>query len=423
MVPEGAILTVDTTRKGSMRVTRHPARALRRRHGRVREAHARLRGVRELHLRAGAARAAERLLAAVVRRRRDDHREAREASVDLTLKTSDGTDLMVLGPRARTSSGAATATTSSSSSRTRPHSRPSSAGEGQRGGDRVRRHAHRGQERGRARRGGGVPPGRGCSHARCSSRTRPGPPDRVRRGERGAPDGSSPGWALGDALAASTEDSRIQAQGISVRAPTATATGIRAMLASAGAKLRVAPRRRARRALALPVRDWSRDKEFDSDLVDVLVDDDAQFVNHLVARGQDEKQNRVSAELYLDAEGQRQRDADVQGRPRARRVLRLHQRGQGEARGGRHQAPQGPLREGAVGERDTRRVGTTVRHRRRRRRHGPAHGDIGYGDRCEEGAHRGQVRHGHGERRDRVRRGPCTRRATATWSATSRAAG
>ena len=75
------------------------------------------------------------------------------------------------------------------------------------------------------------------------------------------------------------------------------------MLASAGAKLRV--RHDGERAVlsALPVRDWSHDEEFDSDLVDVLVDDDGQFVNHLVARGEDEKQNRVSAELYLDESG------------------------------------------------------------------------------------------------------------------------
>ena len=108
---------------------------------------------------------------------------------------------------------------------------------------------------------------------------------------------------LGDALAGSTEDSRIQVKGYQFELYCDGYSGIRAMLASAGAKLRV--RHDGERAVlsALPVRDWSRDEEFDSDLVDVLVDDDAQFVNHLVARGQDEKQNRVSAELYLDERG------------------------------------------------------------------------------------------------------------------------
>lgn len=108
---------------------------------------------------------------------------------------------------------------------------------------------------------------------------------------------------LGDALAGSTEDSRIQVRGFQFELYCDGYSGIRAMLASAGAKLRV--RHDGERAVlsALPVRDWSRDEEFDSDLVDVLVDDDAQFVNHLVARGQDEKQNRVSAELYLDERG------------------------------------------------------------------------------------------------------------------------
>ena len=108
---------------------------------------------------------------------------------------------------------------------------------------------------------------------------------------------------LGDALAASTEDSRIQVKSHQFELYCDGYSGIRAMLAAAGAKLRV--RHDGKRAVlsALPVRDWSRDEEFDSDLVGVLVDDDAQFVNHLVARGEDEKQNRVSAELYLDESG------------------------------------------------------------------------------------------------------------------------
>lgn len=108
---------------------------------------------------------------------------------------------------------------------------------------------------------------------------------------------------LGDALAASTEDSRIQVKGFQFELYCDGYSGIRAMLASVGAKLRVRHDGEHAVLSALPVRDWSRDKEFDSDLVDVLVDDDAQFVNHLVARGQDEKQNRVSAELYLDERG------------------------------------------------------------------------------------------------------------------------
>lgn len=108
---------------------------------------------------------------------------------------------------------------------------------------------------------------------------------------------------LGDALAGSTEDSRIQVRGYQFELYCDGYSGVRAMLASAGAKLRV--RHDGKRAVlsALPVRDWSRDEEFGSDLVDVLVDDDAQFVNHLVARGHDEKQSRVSAELYLDERG------------------------------------------------------------------------------------------------------------------------
>lgn len=107
---------------------------------------------------------------------------------------------------------------------------------------------------------------------------------------------------LGDALAGSTEDSCIQVKSHQFELYCNGYSGIRAMLAASGAKLRV--RHDGERAVlsALPVRDWS-DEEFNSGLVDVLVDDDAQFVNHLVARGQDEEQNRVSVELYLDGKG------------------------------------------------------------------------------------------------------------------------
>lgn len=108
---------------------------------------------------------------------------------------------------------------------------------------------------------------------------------------------------LGDALAGSAEQSGVTVDGYQFELYCDGYAGIRAMLAKAGAKLRV--RHDGERAVlsALPAKDWSADEAFDSDLVDVLVDDDAHFVNHLVARGQDEKQNRVSAELYLDTAG------------------------------------------------------------------------------------------------------------------------
>lgn len=108
---------------------------------------------------------------------------------------------------------------------------------------------------------------------------------------------------LGDLLAGSSERSGITIKDYRFDLYCDGYSGVRAMLASAGAKLRV--RHDGERAVlsALPVRDWSRDEAFDSDLVEVEVDVDAGFVNHLVARGSDERQDRVSAELYLDAAG------------------------------------------------------------------------------------------------------------------------
>lgn len=108
---------------------------------------------------------------------------------------------------------------------------------------------------------------------------------------------------LGDALAGSAERSGITIESYGFELYCDGYSGIRAMLASAGAKLRV--RHDGERAVlsALPARDWSRDEAFDSDLVEVRADVESGFVNHLVARGSDEKQDRVSAELYLDAAG------------------------------------------------------------------------------------------------------------------------
>ena len=108
---------------------------------------------------------------------------------------------------------------------------------------------------------------------------------------------------LGDLMAGSSEQSGITVKSYQFELYCDGYSGIRAMLASAGAKLRV--RHDGERAVlsALPVRDWSSDESFDPSLVEVKVDLESGFVNHLVARGSDEKQNRVSAELYLDAKG------------------------------------------------------------------------------------------------------------------------
>lgn len=108
---------------------------------------------------------------------------------------------------------------------------------------------------------------------------------------------------LGDAMAAASEPSGIDISRYAFDLYADGYTGILAMLASVGAKLRV--RHDGRRAVlsALPVRDWSSDEGFDSSLVEVDVDVDSWCVNHLVARGGEEGKDRIAVELYMDESG------------------------------------------------------------------------------------------------------------------------
>lgn len=108
---------------------------------------------------------------------------------------------------------------------------------------------------------------------------------------------------LSSCMAASAEGSGITIKAYQFDLYEDAYEGITEMLASVGAKLRI--RHDGERAVlsALPAKDWSQDEEFDSDLVDVFVDVDHQPVNHLVARGEGEEQERIAVELYMDADG------------------------------------------------------------------------------------------------------------------------
>lgn len=80
-------------------------------------------------------------------------------------------------------------------------------------------------------------------------------------------------------------------------------TGLVKMLSSKGAKLRIRHDGTRPQLAAVPAKDWSRDEEFDAELVDVQVSIDHIPVNHLVARGEGTDGERVAAELYLDGSG------------------------------------------------------------------------------------------------------------------------
>lgn len=108
---------------------------------------------------------------------------------------------------------------------------------------------------------------------------------------------------LSDALAASAEQSGVAIDGYGFELYVDGYAGIRSMLAAVGAKLRI--RHDGERAVlsALPAKDWGETDEFDATSVDVELSLESRCVNHLVARGSGEGADRVSAELYLDADG------------------------------------------------------------------------------------------------------------------------
>ena len=108
---------------------------------------------------------------------------------------------------------------------------------------------------------------------------------------------------LTDVLAASSENSGVAVDAYGFELYCDGYTGVRGMLASCGAKLRI--RHDGERAVlsALPAKNWGEENELVASAVDVEVDTEARFVNHLVARGSGEGQDRVSVELYLDASG------------------------------------------------------------------------------------------------------------------------
>lgn len=90
--------------------------------------------------------------------------------------------------------------------------------------------------------------------------------------------------------------------------------GIDAMLASVGGKLRMRHDGHQMVLSALPLKDWSVDEEFDASQVEVSVDIDHVPTNHLVARGKDSKDNRVSVDLYMDESGNVSETQSLKGR-------------------------------------------------------------------------------------------------------------
>ena len=80
-------------------------------------------------------------------------------------------------------------------------------------------------------------------------------------------------------------------------------TGIRAMLQSANAKLKVAFKGKKVILSAVPLVDYSKDEQFDTDQMPLDITKVCKGVNHVICLGQGELKDRTVVHLYMDAKG------------------------------------------------------------------------------------------------------------------------
>lgn len=80
-------------------------------------------------------------------------------------------------------------------------------------------------------------------------------------------------------------------------------TGIRAMLQSANAKLKVAFKGKKVILSAVPLVDYSKDEQFDTDQMPLDITKVYRGVNHVICLGQGELKARTVIHLYMDAKG------------------------------------------------------------------------------------------------------------------------
>lgn len=109
--------------------------------------------------------------------------------------------------------------------------------------------------------------------------------------------------ALSDMFDSATEDSGIEVSNYKMHRYVSGYDGIRKMLASVGGKLKFKFKDGRVVLSALPVHDYSRDEEFDADLVSFKAVRNYKSVNHLICLGAGELADRLVVHLYADTEG------------------------------------------------------------------------------------------------------------------------
>lgn len=109
--------------------------------------------------------------------------------------------------------------------------------------------------------------------------------------------------ALPDMFDGATESSGIDISNYKMHRYVSGYDGIRKMLASVGGKLKFKFKDGRVVLSALPVHDYSRDEEFDADLVSFKAVRNYKSVNHLICLGAGELADRLVVHLYADTEG------------------------------------------------------------------------------------------------------------------------
>ena len=118
---------------------------------------------------------------------------------------------------------------------------------------------------------------------------------------------------LSSLFTASEVDSGVTISGYKMSRYIPGYDGIRKMLESVGAKLRVTFRDGMVTLSAVAQHDYSQDEEFDSDQVEMRIKQYHKPVNHLICLGSGELEDRLVVHLYADAEGNISRKQTLAG--------------------------------------------------------------------------------------------------------------
>lgn len=122
-------------------------------------------------------------------------------------------------------------------------------------------------------------------------------------------------------FSASAEDSGVTIKNYQMNRYVEGYTGIRKMLKAFGAKLSISFKLGVVTLAAVPVVDYTKDEQFDSDMVPLKVKKNYRAVNHLICLGKGELAERTVIHLYADKDGNISRTQSLFGLDEVTRKL------------------------------------------------------------------------------------------------------